>query len=103
MPRQGVGAAGSDAERSAQLPHRAKGTDLCDGSSPPCRTQVFQRTRKFRGFPNPSAMPALMDNAGMRQEENNSGFTRVTAGMCRQADSKAGFRVLLLREPRVQQ
>lgn len=103
MPSQGADAASSSAERPAQLPHRAKGTDLRDGSSLPCRTQVFHGTRKFRGFPNPSALPALMDNAGMRQEENDPGFTRVTAGTCRQAVSKAEFRVLLPREPCVQQ
>lgn len=42
---------------------------------PHCWTQVFHRTRKFRGFPNLSAVPSLTDNAGMCEEENNRGST----------------------------
>lgn len=80
-----------------------RGLTCAMASSPPCQTQVFHRTRKFRGFPNSSELPALTDNAGMRHEENNHGFTQVTARMCRQAVSKVGFGVLLPREPRLWQ
>lgn len=87
----GSGQRRSNAQQQALLSYRAEGGDLRDDSSPPCQTHVFRRTRKCRGFPNPSALPGLTDNAGLRQEKNNPGFTRVTAGICRQASSKAGF------------
>lgn len=66
--------------------------DLCHSSSPPHRTPAQDFRRRFRGFPKFSTLPALTDNAGMRQEENNS-FQR------HRALPKAGFWVLPCRNP----
>lgn len=66
--------------------------DLCHSSSPPHRMPAQDFRRRFRGFPKFSTLPALTDNAGMRQEENNS-FQR------HRALPKAGFWVLPCRNP----